>query len=105
MTLTNVLVGEVWVCSGQSNMEWALKQTEKADDEIAASANDQLRLNSGKWQAAGPETSGQFSATGYYFGKALRKGSACRSAWSIVRSAAPPRGHGRARAPYLKNHP
>ncbi len=73
LTLTNVLVGEVWVCSGQSNMQWALKQTEKADDEIAASANDQLRLNSGKWQAAGPDNSGQFSGTGYYFGKALQK--------------------------------
>src|SRR5262245_21364209 len=73
LTLANVLVGEVWVCSGQSNMQWALKQTENADDEIAASANDQLRLNSGKWQAAGPETSGSFSGTGYYFGKALQK--------------------------------
>src|ERR1019366_4864631 len=73
LTFANVLVGEVWVCSGQSNMQWALKQTEKADDEIAASANDQLRLNQGEWQAAGPGSSGQFSATGYYFGKALQK--------------------------------
>jgi sialate O-acetylesterase len=74
VTFSNVLVGEVWVCSGQSNMEWALKQTEKADDEIAASANDKLRLNnSGKWQITGPDSSGTFSGTGYYFGKALQK--------------------------------
>lgn len=73
VTFANVLVGEVWVCSGQSNMQWALKQTEKADVEIADSANNHLRLNSGKWQVAGPETSGQFSGTGYYFGKALQK--------------------------------
>lgn len=74
LTVANVLVGEVWVCSGQSNMQWALKQTEKADDEIAASANNQLRLNGGgKWQQAGPDSSGQFSGTGYYFGKALQK--------------------------------
>src|SRR5262245_6627480 len=73
LTFANVLVGEVWVCSGQSNMQWALKQTEKADDEIAASANNQLRLNGGgKWQAAGPDSTGQFSGTGYYFGKALQ---------------------------------
>lgn len=73
ITLKNVLVGEVWVCSGQSNMQWALKQTENADDEIANSTNDQLRLNQGSWQVAGPKSSGGFSGTGYYFGKALQK--------------------------------
>lgn len=71
--LTNVLVGEVWVCSGQSNMQWTLNQTENAAEEIANSANPQLRLNTGSWQVAGPETSGKFSGTGYYFGKALQK--------------------------------
>lgn len=74
LTLTNVLVGEVWLCSGQSNMQWTLSKTENAEDEIAASTNDQLRLNGGGgWIAAGPKSSGNFSGTGYYFGKALQK--------------------------------
>ena len=40
----DVLVGEVWICGGQSNMQWGLKQSEGGSEAIANSANNQLRL-------------------------------------------------------------
>lgn len=79
----DVLIGDVWVASGQSNMEWPLEKTAGAAEEIAASANPLIREfhvehNSslepaaevkGRWQVASPETSGTFSAVAYYFAK------------------------------------
>lgn len=41
---TNILLGDVWLCSGQSNMEWPLDPTTGCEEEIAASANPNLRL-------------------------------------------------------------
>jgi sialate O-acetylesterase len=87
ITISDVVVGEVWIASGQSNMEWKLKNTRDAAAEIASSANpllrqflvekkasltpiDELR---GQWTAASPETSGDFSAVGYFFGKKLQE--------------------------------
>ncbi|MCC6484933.1 MAG: sialate O-acetylesterase [Armatimonadetes bacterium] len=83
----NVLVGEVWIAGGQSNMELSLKYTTNAEADSAASADSQLRLFAvphisspwplqkvgATWQTAGPETTPGFSAVGYYFGRALRK--------------------------------
>jgi sialate O-acetylesterase len=83
----NVLIGEVWLCGGQSNMQWQLKQSDGGSDAIAKSANDSLRLltvprkGSDKpeanvvaaWVAAGPETVGDFTAVGYFFGRDLQK--------------------------------
>jgi sialate O-acetylesterase len=42
-TIKNVLVGEVWFCSGQSNMEWRVKQSNNADEEIAAAKHPRIR--------------------------------------------------------------
>ncbi|SDT98505.1 sialate O-acetylesterase [Verrucomicrobium sp. GAS474] len=84
---TDILVGEVWIASGQSNMEFILKNSTGAAEEIAASANPQLRqfavkknffaapsaLSEGAWTVAGPEAAGGFTAVGYYFGKKLQK--------------------------------
>jgi sialate O-acetylesterase len=44
VTCTNVLVGEVWVCSGQSNMEWALQKCTNAAEAIATATDPQIRL-------------------------------------------------------------
>ena len=85
ITLSDVVVGEVWVASGQSNMEWALKNTLGAEEEIADSSNPMIRQFkvkrnaarkpaddvTGEWVAASPGTSGNFSAARYYFGKAI----------------------------------
>lgn len=87
ITIQDVLVGEVWVAGGQSNMEWTLSNTISAGEEIARSANPLLRQFKvqkaaasepaedcvGAWVAASPGSSGGFSAIGYYFAKALQK--------------------------------
>ncbi|HWH68103.1 MAG TPA: sialate O-acetylesterase, partial [Candidatus Sulfotelmatobacter sp.] len=84
---TNVLVGEVWVCSGQSNMEFPLKNSFQADGDIAAATNTQIRLfKVGKnrmespttriksaWETLTPQNAAGFSAVGYYFGRDLQK--------------------------------
>ncbi|MCC7434261.1 MAG: hypothetical protein IT363_06215 [Methanoregulaceae archaeon] len=85
--LRNILLGEVWVCSGQSNMEWPLNIVENGPAEVAAANHPNLRFltvphrmadqpeNSfaGSWVACKPETARGFSATAYYFGLALQR--------------------------------
>lgn len=89
--IRDVLVGEVWLAGGQSNMELPLKRIVKAADDVTNSANSFLRQfeaaktpsaspaedGSGFWAVAGPGTTGEFSATGYYFGKTLQKELGC----------------------------
>jgi sialate O-acetylesterase len=85
----NVLVGEVWVCSGQSNMEWSVNAGNDSDKDSAKSTpvnpmlrmftvrkNPQPALTSelaGTWVEAKPESVGGFSAVGYFFGRDLQK--------------------------------
>ena len=85
VTFTDVLIGEVWVCSGQSNMQWAVNQSNDADLEKAAATFPNIRFVSvpqvgtqepqrnfnGQWQVCSPETVGDFSAVGYFFGRQL----------------------------------
>jgi sialate O-acetylesterase len=87
ITLTDVLVGEVWVCSGQSNMEWPLSQTQDAEAAIAGATHEQVRLFTvpklkalsptndvpARWQRCQPETARSFSAVAYHFGRALHQ--------------------------------
>ena len=87
VTVKNILVGEVWVCSGQSNMQWSVRDSANAEQEIAAAAYPKLRLFSverkvadtpqdncvGKWVECSPQTVGDFSAVAYYFGRELHK--------------------------------
>lgn len=86
LTVADVVVGEVWLASGQSNMEFRVKATEGAKDVIAKSENPQIRhflvkLKSsleplddtvGKWVVASPATTGEFSAVGYFFARSLQ---------------------------------
>ncbi len=83
--LKNVLLGEVWICSGQSNMQWAMTQTQNPKKDIAAANYPNIRLFTvnrvraekpqdncqGSWSQCSPETVRGFSAVGYFFGKHL----------------------------------
>jgi len=87
LTIKDVLVGEVWLCGGQSNMDFPLSAFPIAKTEVPNSANvlfRQFRVRKatsasplgdvqGKWEVAGPQTSGNFSATGYFYGKNIQK--------------------------------
>jgi len=90
--LRNILLGEVWICSGQSNMEMPLKgfkgqPVEGATEDLIGCTDRCLRLFtvkrnsqlhpvdtvSGSWREATPASVRNFSATAYYFGRALRR--------------------------------
>lgn len=85
--LRDVLVGEVWLCSGQSNMQWAMSRTENAEAAIAAADHPRIRffrtpvvfsripLDSvdGKWEVCSPETAGPLSGVAYYFARELQR--------------------------------
>ncbi|MFN0196806.1 MAG: sialate O-acetylesterase [Planctomycetaceae bacterium] len=87
ITLENVLVGEVWVCSGQSNMEWSVKITQDGEQEIAAAEYPQIRLFhipkvpsgtpqnnvNAAWAECHPQTIPAFSAVAYNFGRHLHQ--------------------------------
>ncbi|OXB10363.1 hypothetical protein B0A68_22490 [Flavobacterium reichenbachii] len=86
ITIKNILVGEVWICSGQSNMEFQVFKTINAAKEIEDSNYSMIRhfgvaqdlsgtrkddLKQGKWEVSSKETVGNFTAVGYYFAKKL----------------------------------
>ncbi len=109
--LQDVLVGEVWLCSGQSNMQMSVARANNAEKEIAAADFPNIRLLSVKlttavdpqsdceirqsWTACSPKTVGSFSAAGYFFGRKLYRelnvpiglihsswGGTCIEAWT-----------------------
>jgi sialate O-acetylesterase len=83
--VNDILVGEVWLCSGQSNMEWPLSAATNSDLEIAAANHPQIRLVrvkgqgsqtpvedfNGEWNVCTPKSVPGFSAVGYFFGREL----------------------------------
>ena len=87
--LTNILIGEVWVGSGQSNMEWSVGASANPQEEIAAAKYPNIRLFHVKkvpavtpqdevvldreWSECSPETIGNFSAVAYFFGRHIHK--------------------------------
>jgi sialate O-acetylesterase len=105
----NVLVGEVWVCSGQSNMEQSINGSNKADQDMARSAphNSMLRMfqvartptiapqteTSGTWVEADAKVVGDWTAVGYFFGRDLQKNlkvpvALIQTAWGGTRAEA-----------------
>jgi len=85
--LKNILIGEVWLCSGQSNMDFPLKKTNDAEKKIGQADFSSIRIFivkrkvaltpqddcEGEWLVCSPKTIGDFSGVGYYFGKNLHK--------------------------------
>ena len=83
----DILIGEVWLCSGQSNMAWTVSASNNAKEEIAAADHPMIRhfgVNrdqsivpkqdfEGTWKVCNPEQVGSFTAVGYYFARKLHK--------------------------------
>lgn len=87
LTFKNVLVGDVWVCSGQSNMEWSLANAQDGAKAAAEAKYSLIHLFTvtkktseqpledveGHWVVTTPKEAAQFSAVGYFFGRELHK--------------------------------
>ncbi len=88
VTLRDVLVGDVWLCSGQSNMEWPVRLCAQADAEIAAAQLPLIRHYKvanqmahgrpaddvqGGWSVCSPETAPHFTAIGFFFARELHR--------------------------------
>lgn len=87
ITVSDVLAGEVWLCSGQSNMQWELQNAWDGDLEIAKANHPTIRLltitpqgsqtpvetSDDRWQVCTPENVKRFSAVGYLFGRELQE--------------------------------
>jgi sialate O-acetylesterase len=83
--IKDILVGEVWVCSGQSNMEWSVNGALNPTEEKQAANHPKIRhikvprvpsdsherSFDARWQVCSPATAGGFTAVGYYFGRTL----------------------------------
>ena len=88
ITLRNILIGEVWVCSGQSNMEFSVSRAKNGERESAEADFPAIRLltipklvaetpqkyiAANSWDVCSPETVSGFSAVGYFFGRELHR--------------------------------
>lgn len=87
ITLENILIGDVWFCSGQSNMQFGMDEVINSKEEIAKATYPNIRLFNaglnfsnkpiynvqGEWLVCSPETVKKFSAVGYYFGKKIHE--------------------------------
>lgn len=112
VVINDILIGEVWLCSGQSNMEYAFNWESKpidVGDEVANSANNELRFfqlahtysifpkenSDGEWKVSSPETTPSMSVAAYFFGKKINQtmkvpvgliasywGGTCVQAWT-----------------------
>ncbi len=86
LVLSNVVVGDVWLCSGQSNMEWPVRNARDSAAEMAAATNTLIRLATVKrvtaltpqsdvgitWSVCTPESVAGFSAVGYFFAREMQ---------------------------------
>ena len=88
IVVSNILIGDVWICSGQSNMEWQVSQSKNPSKEIKSAIDSKIRhikiphayseskvdtiLNT-NWTECSPKTAGDYTAVGYFFARELRK--------------------------------
>ena len=86
LKVVDVLIGDVWICSGQSNMEWPVHQSADGKAEIAAAQHPLIRLFTvprlallppqpdlpAAWKVCSPENIKEFSAVGYFFGREIQ---------------------------------
>jgi len=89
IVLRNILIGDIWVCSGQSNMQFALANSDNGQEEISHANYPKIRLitvnwgmsdvplieasTRGGWAECNPKTAERFSAVGYFFGRELHR--------------------------------
>ena len=90
LELKNVVVGDVWICSGQSNMEWYVSRCANPGEEakaanyplirhikirnaVSVSTKDDVATEQGQWNVCTPKTAPNFTAVGYYFGRKLHE--------------------------------
>ena len=87
LTLTEILIGEVWLCSGQSNMQWTVSSSNDFENERAAADYPRIRHIAiprrpagfpeddveADWTVCSPDTVGSYTAAGYFFGRTLHK--------------------------------
>ncbi len=92
ITIHDILIGDVWICSGQSNMEFWLKAAKNGEEEVKKAEYPNIRLftvkknvadkpqvntapdtKQNRWEACSAATAGDFTAVGYFFGRELHK--------------------------------
>ena len=87
ISLNNILIGEVWICSGQSNMRWTVQNSDRPGAEIAAADYPNIRLFDvpmkaagspqqncgGQWKLCSPNSISEFSAVAYFFGREIHQ--------------------------------
>ena len=98
-TFEDVRIGDVWLCSGQSNMQWPLIQTHDAAQAVPAARHEEVRLFTverprtvrpardvrGRWARCTPKTVREFSAVAYHFGRELH--GRCRVPVGLIHSS------------------
>lgn len=123
VTVNNILVGEVWICSGQSNMEWIFDKSANPEEERPKAIYPKIRMFTvaktisirplpeapSTWVECSPETVGKFSAVGYYFARDLYQKlgipvGMINTSWGGTPAQAWTSLEGLAKDPALKNH-